>query len=178
MINSIYEFEKIALKAIAEFSFEGNCIYCDWCVNRLYISYSSLLTERLGPSRAALTKECKDQLSTAIRDKTFIIKNYYRNQHRMQRLDIEFELDFRNSEDCAILKLTEAIDNTFQFMTTKSCDLVILMPLLSVEIIDAILTNEYGIDTSDLDRIIGHELLQKEFGTQLKLLNDAKSHNG
>ncbi|GEM_PF-2822114 len=175
MINSISEFERLVFIEIVELSYEEKCIYCDWSVNRLYASYSSLLIIRFGPLVAALAETCKDHLSKAVQDKTFIIDDHFRNQHSMQRLEIEFELDFRKSEDCAILKLTEAIDSTFKFMVTKKSDFVMLMPLLPVEIIHTVLSNEYGLDAEDIDRIIWHELFQKEFEKQLERLKNVRS---
>lgn len=177
MIQSIAEFEKLAFKAITALSFERKCIYCAWCVNRLYASYAPLLAERLGPEVAMHTKACRDHLSKTIEERTFTVSKWYKDQHRMQRIDIEFELGVSSSEDCAMRAMTEALDNMFQFMATKKINFVMLMPLLSVEIIHTILLNEYGLDAIDIDQIIGHELLQKEFEAQLELLRDARACN-
>ena len=177
MINSIVEFEKLAFKAIKELTFEQHCIYCAWCMDRLYASYAPLMAERLGLEMATLTKACHEQITKTIKERTFTVDKSYKERHSLQRMGIHLELNTLKVEDCAILKLTEAIDNTFRFIVTKNTGLVMLMPLLSIEIIDTILSNEFMIDTSDIDQIISHKLLQKEFEAQLKQLKEVKEYS-
>lgn len=177
MIHSIAEFEKLAFRAIEVLSYEQKCIYCAWCIYRLHTSYAPLLAERFGPKAAAHTKACKDHLLSTIQGGTFIIDKWYWDQHRIQRIDIELELGVLSSEDCAIRALMEAIDDTFKFMATKNSDFIMPMPLLSIEIIHTILSNEYGFGTCDIDDLIGHELLQKELEEQLEVLNGAKGYD-
>ncbi|MCH5684300.1 hypothetical protein LWM68_08500 [Niabella sp. W65] len=102
--------------------------------------------------------------------RTFSIKSSYKDRYTTLRIDLDFDLNFEDSEEQAILKLAEAIDITLRFIATKNNDLVILMPLMSLQIIDTILTNEYGLDTGEIDKVIGHELLQREFMAQLNTL--------
>ncbi len=170
MIHSITEFEKLAYNAIVQLSFEQKCAYCAWCVKRLYTSYATLLPLKLSAKQARLTTACHNHIVKAVETRTFSIKSSYKDRYTMLRIDLDFDLNFEDSEEQAILKLAEAIDITLRFIATKNNDLVILMPLMSLQIIDTILTNEYGLDTSEIDKVIGHELLQREFMAQLNTL--------
>ena len=149
-----------------------------WCCDHLFNQYKGEIDERISSGVRQFVAECLNEIWNIVDNPSGIKKTVISNLlNNIKEMDIENELSPDETEDIAITKIVECIENTLRFALEKDQVMAVANAFLPIDVIDSILVNQYGIDTTDPDANINHELFQKEFIAQDKLIHYLKEGN-